>query len=165
MELTGLKNIQNTGKVTEENLPGYSIGKIFEKEKFLGEGGFMDKNGAAIATGATGVLDMVNGIGAAGKYNKTANDLLQDAGTAQQNIGGVGYTVQNDINKSAEEAQVDAEAKSSTLGLAAKGAATGAAIASVIPGVGTAVGGIVGGVAGLVGGLFSGAAKKREMKR
>jgi len=125
----------------------------------------MDKNGSAIATGATGVLDMVNGIGAASKYNKTADDLLQDAGKSQSNIGGVGYTVQNDINKSAEEAQVDAEAKSSTLGLAAKGAATGAAIASVIPGVGTAVGGIVGGVAGLVGGLFGGGAKKREMKK
>ena len=108
---------------------------------------------------------MVNGIGAASKYNKTADDLLQDAGKSQNNIGGVGYTVQNDINKSAEEAQVDAEAKSSTLGLAAKGAATGAAIASVIPGVGTAVGGIVGGVAGLVGGLFGGASKKREMKK
>jgi hypothetical protein len=91
MELTKLKNIQNTGEVTEENLPGYSIGKIFEKGKFLGEGGFMDKNGSAIATGATGVLDMVNGIGAAGKYNKTANDLLQDAGTARDRQDAHGY--------------------------------------------------------------------------
>lgn len=189
MELTELKRVQNT-----KELPGYSlgaeagdaggsdkpnffqkigqaftkegaIGKAFSKGGFLGEGGFMDKNGSAIATGATGVLDMVNGIGAASKYNKTADDLLQDAGKSQSNIGGVGYTVQNDINKSAEEAQVDAEAKSSTLGLTAKGAATGAAIASVIPGVGTAVGGIVGGVAGFIGGLFGGGAKKREMKK
>lgn len=189
MELTELKRVQNTkelpgyslgaeaGDAGENNKPNFfqkigqaftkegAIGKAFSEGGFLGKDGFMDKHGAAIGTAATGVLDMVNGIGAASKYNKTADDLLQDAGKSQSNIGGVGYTVQNDINKSAEESQVDAEAKSSTLGLAAKGAATGAAIASVIPGVGTAVGGIVGGVAGLVGGLFGGASKKREMKK
>ena len=118
MELTGLKNIQNTGKVTEENLPGYSIGKVFndignafKKDGFFGKEGDLDKflggdnktfgtNGAAIGTAATGVIDMVNGIGAASKYNKTADDLLQDAGKAQGNIGGIGYTVQNDIDRS-----------------------------------------------------------------
>lgn len=176
MELTGLKNIQNTGEVNEENLPGYSIGKIFKKGGFLGEGGGLDKflggdnktfgtNGAAIGTAATGVLDMVGGIGAASKFNRTADDLLRDAGTSQNNIGGVGYTVQNGLDDKQIESETNAESTSSTLGLTAKGAATGAAIASVIPGVGTAVGGIVGGVAGLVGGLFGGGAKKREMKR
>lgn len=179
MELNERKYIQNTGDLPgyDDGKPGFfkrigdafkkdgAIGKTFSEGGFLGKDGFMDEHGAAIGTAATGVLDMVNGIGAASKYNKTADDLLQDAGKSQSNIGGVGYTVQNDINKSAEEAQVDAEAKSSTLGLATKGAATGAAIASVIPGVGTAVGGIVGGVAGLVGGLFGGGAKKREMKK
>jgi hypothetical protein len=55
-------------------------------------------NGAAIGTAATGVLDMVNGIGAASKFNRTADDLLRDAGTSQQNIGGVGYTVQNGLD-------------------------------------------------------------------
>lgn len=176
MELTGLKNIQNTGEVNEENLPGYSIGKIFKKGGFLGEGGGLDKflghkndtfgtNGAAIGTAATGVLDMVGSIGAASKFNRTADDLLRDAGTSQNNIGGVGYTVQNGLDDKQIESETNAESTSSTLGLTAKGAATGAAIASVIPGVGTAVGGIVGGVAGLVGGLFGGGAKKREMRR
>ena len=176
MELTRLKNIQNTGEVNEENLPGYSIGKIFKKGGFLGEGGGLDKflgykndtfgtNGAAIGTAATGVLDMVGSIGAASKFNRTADDLLRDAGTSQNNIGGVGYTVQNGLDDKQIESETNAESTSSTLGLTAKGAATGAAIASVIPGVGTAVGGIVGGVAGLVGGLFGGGAKKREMKR
>lgn len=165
MELTRLKNIQNTGQVNEENLPGYSIGKIFEKGKFLGEGGFIDKHGAAIGTGAAGVLDMVNGIGAASKYNKTADDLLQDAGKSQSNIGGVGYTVQNDIDKSAEEAQVNAETTSNTLGLATKGASTGAAIGSLAGPVGSVIGGAVGAVGGFIGGLFGGSAKKREMKK
>lgn len=176
MELTRLKNIQNTGEVTDKNLPGYSIGKIFKKGGFLGEGGGLDKflgykndtfgtNGAAIGTAATGVLDMVGSIGAASKFNRTADDLLRDAGTSQNNIGGVGYTVQNGLDDKQIESETNAESTSSTLGLTAKGAATGAAIASVIPGVGTAVGGVVGGVAGLVGGLFGGGAKKREMKR
>lgn len=174
MELTDIKRAVNTGDASE--LPGYSIGKIFKKGEFLGEGGGLDKflghkndtfgtNGAAIGTAATGVLDMVGSIGAASKFNRTADDLLKDAGTSQQNIGGVGYTVQNGLDDKQIEQETNAESTSSTLGLTAKGAATGAAIASVIPGVGTAVGGIVGGVAGLIGGLFGGGAKKREMKR
>lgn len=164
MELTGLKNIQNTGKVTEENLPGYSIGKSVDA--FLGKKNDMfGTNGGAIGTAATGVLDMVNGIGAASKFNRTADDLLRDAGTSQQNIGGVGYTVQNGLDNKQIESEVNAEATSNTLGLTAKGAATGAAIASVVPGIGTAVGGLVGGAIGLVGGLFGGGAKKREMRR
>ena len=53
----------------------------------------MDKNGSTIATGATQALDFATSIANAAKYNKTADDLLQDAGTSQNNIGGVGYTV------------------------------------------------------------------------
>lgn len=167
MELTGLKNIQNTGKITEENLPGYNIGKIVGKvDDFLsGDNKTFGTNGAAIGTAATGVLDMVGSIGAASKFNRTANDLLRDAGTSQQNIGGVGYTVQNGLDNKQIESEVNAESTSSTLGLTAKGAATGAAIASVIPGIGTAVGGLVGGAIGLAGGLFGAGNKKDAMKK
>lgn len=183
MELTGLKNIQNTGKVTEENLPGYSIGKIFnsignafKKDGFFGKEGGLDKflggdnktfgtNGAAIGTAATGVLDMVGSIGEASKFNRTADDLLRDAGTSQQNIGGVGYTVQNGLDNKQIESEVNAEATSNTLGLTAKGATTGAAIGSVIPGIGTAVGGLVGGAIGLAGGLIGAGNKKDAMKK
>lgn len=174
MELTDIKRAVNTGDASE--LPGYSIGKIFKKDGFLGKGGAVDKflggkndifgtNGAAIGTAATGVLDMVGSIGAASKFNRTADDLLRDAGTSQNNIGGVGYTVQNGLDDKQIESEVNVEATSNTLGSAAKGAATGAAMASIIPGAGTAVGTIVGGAIGLVGGLIGGGAKKREMRR
>lgn len=176
MELTGLKNIQNTGEVNENNLPGYSIGKIFKKGGFLGEGGGLDKflghnndtfgtNGAAIGTAATGVLDMVGSIGAASKFNRTADDLLRDAGTSQNNIGGVGYTVQNGLDDKQIESEVSAENTANTVGLMGKGASTGAAIGSLAGPVGGLIGGAVGAVGGLIGGLFGGGAKKREMKR
>lgn len=176
MELTGLKNIQNTGEVNENNLPWYSIGKIFKKGGFLGEGGGLDKflghnndtfgtNGAAIGTAATGVLDMVGSIGAASKFNRTADDLLRDAGTSQNNIGGVGYTVQNGLDDKQIESEVSAENTANTVGLMGKGASTGAAIGSLAGPVGGLIGGAVGAVGGLIGGLFGGGAKKREMKR
>lgn len=122
-------------------------------------------NGAAIASGATGVVDMIGSTGAASKFNRTADDLLRDAGTSQQNIGGVGYTVQKGLDNKQLESEVNAESTSNTLGLTAKGAATGAAIASVVPGIGTAVGGLVGGAVGLVGGLFGAGKKKDAMKK
>ena len=164
MELTGLKNIQNTGKVTEENLPGYSIGKTVDK--FLGgDNKLFGTNGAAVGTAATGVLDMVGSIGAASKFNRTADDLLRDAGTSQSNIGGVGYTVQNGLDDKQIESEVSAENTANTVGLMGKGASTGAAIGSLAGPVGGLIGGAVGAVGGLIGGLFGGGAKKREMRR
>lgn len=164
MELTGLKNIQNTGKVTEENLPGYSIGKGVDK--FLGgDNKLFGTNGAAVGTAATGVLDVVGSIGAASKFNRTADDLLRDAGTSQSNIGGVGYTVQNGLDDKQIESEVSAENTANTVGLMGKGASTGAAIGSLAGPVGGLIGGAVGAVGGLIGGLFGGGAKKREMRR
>lgn len=128
-------------------------------------GSFLNANAGGIATAATGVLDMVNGIGAASKFNRTADDLLQDAGNSQGNIGGVGYTVQNSINKKQIEQETNAEATSNTIGLVTKGASTGAAIGSLVGPVGSVIGGAVGAVGGFIGGLFGGASKKREMKK
>lgn len=150
-----------------------AIGKAFTEDGFFGKTGkFMEgenkmfgTNGGAIATGAMGVVDMVGQIGAAGKFNRTADDLLQDAGKSQSNIGGVGYTVQNDVDRNQIEKETGAEATSNTIGLTTKGASTGAAIGSLAGPVGTVVGGAIGAVGGLIGGLFGGSAKKREMKK
>jgi hypothetical protein len=139
---------------------GKAAGKFME-----GENKLFGTNGAAIATGAMGVVDMVGQIGAAGKFNRTADDLLQDAGKSQSNIGGVGYTVQNDVDRNQIEKETGAEATSNTIGLTTKGASTGAAIGSLAGPVGTVVGGAIGAVGGLIGGLFGGGSKKREMKK
>lgn len=130
-----------------------------------GENKMFGTNGAALATGAMGVVDMVGQIGAAGKFNRTADDLLQDAGKSQSNIGGVGYTVQNDVDRNQIEKETGAEATSNTIGLTTKGASTGAAIGSLAGPVGSVIGGAVGAVGGFIGGLFGGASKKREMKK
>jgi hypothetical protein len=62
------KGIGNAAKATGEFLEGNN--KLF------------GTNGAAIATGAMGAIDMVGQIGAASKFNRTADDLLRDAGTS-----------------------------------------------------------------------------------
>ena len=158
MELTELKRVQNTGE-----LPEYSVGKVGEwLDKKNSVGG---TNLGAVSTGAVGVLDMAGSIGAASKFNRTADDLLRDAGTSQQNIGGVGYTVQNGLDDKQIESEVSAENTANTVGLMGKGASTGAAIGSLAGPVGGVIGGAVGAVGGLIGGLFGGGAKKREMKR
>ena len=130
-----------------------------------GDNKLFGTNGGAIATGTMGVVDMVGQIGAAGKFNRTADDLLQDAGKSQSNIGGVGYTVQNDVDRNQIEKETGVEATSNTIGLTTKGASTGAAIGSLAGPVGTVVGGAIGAVGGFIGGLFGGGAKKREMKK
>ena len=139
---------------------GKDIGEFLErKNKIFGT------NMQAAATGAIGAIDMIGQIGAASSYNKTANDLLQDAGKSEQDIGGVGYTVQNAVNQGQESAEVSAQTTASTLGLMGTGASTGAAVGSLLGPVGGAVGGAIGAVGGLVGGLISGGAKRREMNR
>lgn len=156
MELTELKRVQNTGE-----LPEYSGGKEWlDKKNSVG-----GTNLGAISTGAVGVLDMASSIGAASKFNRTADDLLRDAGTSQNNIGGVGYTVQNGLDDKQIESEVNAENTANTVGLVGKGASTGAAIGSLAGPVGGVIGGAVGAIGGFIGGLFGGGAKKREMRR
>ena len=160
MELTELKHIQNTGE-----LPKYDGGKESEEKSASGFSKFLGKHGGSIMSGVTGAIGMVGQIGAASSYNKTANDLLQDAGKSEQNIGGVGYTVQNAVDQGRESAEVSAQTTSSTLGLMSTGASTGAAVGSLLGPVGGVVGGAIGAVGGAIAGLFSGGAKKREMRR
>jgi len=160
MELTDIKRAVNTGDASE--LPGYKNGL----SDWLGEKNSVGgTNLGAASTGAVGVLDMVGSIGAASKFNRTADDLLRDAGTSQSNIGGVGYTVQNGLDDKQIESEVNAENTANTVGLVGKGTSTGAAIGSLAGPVGGVIGGAVGAVGGLIGGLFGGGAKKREMRR
>ena len=158
MELTELKRVQNTGELPEYS--GDKLGEWLDKKNSVG-----GTNLGAVSTGAVGVLDMAGSIGAASKFNRTADDLLRDAGTSQSNIGGVGYTVQNGLDDKQIESEVSAENTANTVGLMGKGASTGAAIGSLAGPVGGLIGGAVGAVGGLIGGLFGGGAKKREMRR
>ena len=119
----------------------------------------------ALMQNATAAVDFASSISSAGKFDKSANDLLQDAGSAEGNIGGVSYQTQNEINAQGVAAQTSAENKANTVGLMGKGAALGASIGMVAGPVGSLVGGAVGAIGGLVGGLFGSSKRKREMRR
>ena len=119
----------------------------------------------ALMQNATAAVDFVSSIGSAGKFNKSADDLLQEAGGAEGNIGGVSYQTQNEINAQGVSAQTSAENKANTVGLMGKGAALGASLGMVAGPVGSLVGGAVGAIGGLVGGLFGSSKRKREMRR
>lgn len=119
----------------------------------------------ALLQNATAAVDFVGSIGSAGKFNKSADDLLQEAGGAEGNIGGVSYQTQNEINAQGVAAQTSAENKANTVGLMGKGAALGASLGMVAGPVGSLVGGAVGAIGGLVGGLFGSSKRKREMRR
>lgn len=149
------------------NLPKYSIGKVVKDINAWGnkDNAMFGSNAGAVMSAAPAAIDFVGSIGSATKYNKTADDLLQDAGSAQGNIGGVSYQTQNEIDESQVAAQEHAENKANTIGLMGKGASLGASIGSVAGPVGGLVGGAVGAIGGLVGGLFGGGKRHAAMRR
>ena len=110
-------------------------------------------------------IDFTSSVIDAHKFTQTADDLLQDAGESQGNIGGISYDRQNDVNSAQISAQTSAENKANTVGLMGKGAALGASVGSVIPGVGTVIGGAVGAIGGLAAGLFGSSKRKAMMRR
>lgn len=91
------------------------------------------------------------------QYNRTANDMITDAGTSNGNIGGISYTRYNPVDVNAEVSEVQRSRDLNTLNSAAKGAAAG----STFGPIGTAVGGVV----GLIGGIFGGHRRKKEAER
>ena len=149
------------------NLPKYSVGKVVKSINAWGnkDNAMFGSNAGAVMSAAPAAIDFVGSIGSAGSYNKTADDLLQDAGSAEGNIGGVSYQTQNEINAQGVAAQTSAENKANTVGLMGKGASLGASIGSVAGPVGSLIGGAVGAIGGLVGGLFGSSKRKREMRR
>lgn len=149
------------------NLPKYSVGKVVKSINAWGnkDNAMFGSNAGAVMSAAPAAIDFVGSISSGTKYNKTADDLLQDAGSAQGNIGGVSYQTQNEIDESQVAAQEHAENKANTIGLMGKGASLGASIGSVAGPVGGLVGGAVGAIGGLVGGLFGGGKRHAAMRR
>jgi hypothetical protein len=74
--------------------------KILGQLGKIPKGGIMSKigNGANFASGAISFAgDIMNAFGRV----KSTNELLADSGTSNSNVGGFGYTVQNDIDQAA----------------------------------------------------------------
>lgn len=142
------------------NLPISSVGG----SSGGGLGNVAGKAGGLVGA-AIGAVDFASSIASAGKFGKSADDLLQEAGSDQGSIGGVSYTAQNDVDAKQIAAQTSAENKANTIGLMGKGASLGASVGSVAGPVGSLIGGTVGAIGGLVGGLFGSSKRKREMRR
>lgn len=121
-----------------------------------------DKISGQVGSIATQGIDFAGSLIGGFQYNKSADQLGLEAGTSSGNVGGIGYTRQNDVDSAAEMAEVSRSNTTNTLGLMGKGAALGSTIGSIGGPVGTVIGTGVGAVAGLVGGLFGGASRKRK---
>lgn len=108
---------------------------------------------------------MVGATDKAFRYDKDANQLIVDAGQVSQNVGGIAYRANREIDARREMEEVKKQNFQNTLGTAASGAALGAGIGSIIPGVGTAIGAVGGALIGGITGLFGSASRKREARR
>lgn len=97
-------------------------------------------------------------------YDKSVQDLNNQAGTNQETTNGITYTTQNFIGDD-EYRNAAKQADNKVLGSVGTAASAGASIGSVIPGVGTAIGGAVGAVGGLISGIFGSKKAKREARR
>lgn len=120
---------------------------------------------AGAVTGAVnGTIGMIQGYNSMQDAVKGTDELMAYSGQRTDQVFGVNYQVQNDINRQKAMSDISKSNRNATLGMVGSGAAAGAAIGSVVPGVGTLIGGAVGAITGLFGGLF-GSKKARERQR
>lgn len=120
---------------------------------------------AGAVTGAVnGTIGMIQGYNSMQDAVKGTDELMAYSGQRTDQVFGVNYQAQNDINRQKAMSDISKSNRNATLGMVGSGAAAGAAIGSVVPGVGTLIGGAVGAITGLFGGLF-GSKKARERQR
>jgi len=98
-------------------------------------------------------------------YNKSVDDLNNQAGQTSTSVRGIDVQLQNPVNYDKEMEDVKNQANQKVIGSVGSGVATGASIGSVIPGIGTGVGAVVGGLIGGISGIFGSKKAKREARR
>lgn len=81
-------------------------------------------------------------------YHHNQDDMMNQVGTTERQINGIGYTQQNDINTSSSYNDVKSTGTKNAISTAGKGALIG----SIGGPVGTVIGGVLGGALGLFGG-------------
>lgn len=96
---------------------------------------------------------------------KGVEEYLQDAGTVDSGINGIGYTRQRGIDTAAEMKEVEAQNQSNTANAAMSGASLGGKIGSNFGPIGSAIGTVGGGLIGAITGIFGGKKRKREAQR
>lgn len=112
-----------------------------------------------------GVFKLASNYSGMANYSHDSSEMMNQAGTTESSINGIGYTRQNVTDTKAAYNDVSKTGLNNTISSTGTGAATGAAIGSIIPGLGTIAGGIIGGVIGGIGSLFGARKARRRQNR
>lgn len=112
-----------------------------------------------------GVFKLASNYSGMANYSHGSSEMMNQAGTAESSINGIGYTRQNVVDTKAAYNDVSKTGLNNTVSSTATGATTGAAVGSIIPGLGTVAGGIIGGIIGGIRGLFGARRARRRQNR
>ena len=112
-----------------------------------------------------GVFKLASNYSGMANYSHGSSEMMNQAGTTEGSINGIGYTRQNIADTKAAYNDVSKTGLNNTVSSTATGATTGAAIGSIIPGLGTVAGGIIGGIIGGIGSLFGARRARRRQNR
>lgn len=112
-----------------------------------------------------GVFKLASNYSGMANYSHDSSEMMNQAGTTESSINGIGYTRQNVADTKAAYNDVSKTGLNNTISSTGTGAATGAAIGSIIPGLGTVAGGIIGGIIGGIGSLFGAGKARRRQNR
>lgn len=112
-----------------------------------------------------GVFKLASNYSGMANYSHDSSEMMNQAGTTESSVNGIGYTRQNVADTKAAYNDVSKTGLNNTVSSTATGATTGAAIGSIIPGLGTVAGGIIGGIVGGIGSLFGARKARRRQNR
>lgn len=114
---------------------------------------------------AGGVFKLASNYLGMANYSHGSSEMMNQAGTTERSINGIGYTEQNMLDTKSAYNDVSKTGVNNTISSVGTGAATGAALGTIIPGLGTVAGGIIGGVVGGIGSLFGASKARRRQNR
>lgn len=112
-----------------------------------------------------GVFKLASNYSGMANYSHSSSEMMNQAGTTESSVNGIGYTRQNVADTKAAYDDVSKTGLNNTVSSTATGATTGAAIGSIIPGLGTVAGGLIGGIIGGIGSLFGARRARRRQNR
>lgn len=112
-----------------------------------------------------GVFKLASNYSGMANYSHSSSEMMNQAGTTESSVNGIGYTRQSVADTKAAYDDVSKTGLNNTVSSTATGATTGAAIGSIIPGLGTVAGGLIGGIIGGIGSLFGARRARRRQNR
>lgn len=156
------------------NYAGNTIGKAFDQSNKFSSSTSQQLNSisdlaskipGAYGQIAGGVFKLASNYSGMANYSHGGQEMMNQSGTTERMVNGIGYTEQNAIDTKSAYNDVSKTGVNNTISSVGTGATTGAALGSIIPGLGTVAGGIIGGVIGGIGSLFGSSKAKRRQNR